>query len=95
MDSSGNIHFVDSLTQVPGQYKQQVIPPTPIPKYDKKQIAEIKRQQRALEVKKIREEKAKQREELKKKKQREAEARRQEKENRRKEKSARFEALAR
>jgi type IV secretory pathway VirB10-like protein len=95
MDSSGNIHFVESLSRVPSQYRQQVIPPTPIPKYDKKQLAEIKRQQRALEVKKLREEKAKQREELKKKRQKEAELRKQEKENKKKQKTARFESLAR
>jgi membrane protein involved in colicin uptake len=95
MDASGNIHFVDSPSQVPSQYREQVVPPTPIPKYDKKQIAEIKRQQRAAEVKKIREEKMKQREELRKKRLQEAELRKQEKENKRKQQNSRLESLAR
>lgn len=31
IDDSGNIHFVDSLFQVPQKYKTQVLAPTPIP----------------------------------------------------------------
>lgn len=43
MDSSGNIHFVDSLGDVPRQYRQQIVPATPTPVLDAKQKKEIQR----------------------------------------------------
>lgn len=46
MDSSGNIHFVDSLKQVPPRYREQVVPPTPTPVLDKKALQQ-KRQAEA------------------------------------------------
>lgn len=36
MDSSGNIHFVDSLSEVPPRYREQIVPPTPTPVLDKR-----------------------------------------------------------
>ncbi len=44
MDSSGNLHFVDDLSQVPSRYRQQVVPYTPTPVLDERQ-QRIKAQQ--------------------------------------------------
>jgi hypothetical protein len=41
MDSSGNIHFVDSLSDVPRQYREQLVPPTPTPVLDARQRKEL------------------------------------------------------
>lgn len=43
MDSSGNIHFVDSLGDVPRQYRQQLVAPTPTPVLDQRQQREVQR----------------------------------------------------
>ena len=43
MDSSGNIHFVDSLGDVPRQYRQQLVAPTPAPVLDQRQRQELQR----------------------------------------------------
>jgi hypothetical protein len=43
MDSSGNIHFVDSLSEVPPRYREQVVPPTPTPVLDRKGLQAKKR----------------------------------------------------
>lgn len=43
MDSSGNLHFVDSLGDIPRQYRQQVVPPTPTPALDTRQRNQLKR----------------------------------------------------
>ena len=32
LDKSGNIHFVDSLAEVPNEYREQLVTPTPGPK---------------------------------------------------------------
>lgn len=60
MDSSGNIHFVDSLSDVPRQYREQLVPPTPTPVLDARQRKELqnrkereaKDRQRQIEAKK-------------------------------------------
>lgn len=60
MDSSGNLHFVDSLGDVPRQYRQQVVPPTPTPVLTARQRnelqrakdREVKERQRKIETKK-------------------------------------------
>jgi hypothetical protein len=89
MDSSGNIIFVDSLNQVPTRYRDQVVPPTPVPAYDRKTAALMKRMQREAEVKKIRAQRDKEREELRQKKLRERELKELEKEIRRRAKEPR------
>lgn len=43
MDSSGNLHFVDSLGEIPRQYRQQVVPATPTPVLTTQQRNELKR----------------------------------------------------
>ena len=43
MDSSGNLHFVDSIGDIPRQYRQQVFPPTPTPVLNARQQNELKR----------------------------------------------------
>lgn len=90
MDSSGNIHFVENVYQVPERYRAQVMTPTPVPILDRKALAEKKRQEaqerreKAAEAKRKQlEERQKQREEKKRK---EEEARN----NRRKGKSGGF-----
>jgi hypothetical protein len=60
MDSSGNIHFVDSLSDIPRQYREQLVPPTPTPVLDARQRKELqnrkereaKERQRQIEMKK-------------------------------------------
>lgn len=47
MDSSGNLHFVDDLSQVPSRYRQQVAPYTPTPVLDRRQL-QMKQQQEQL-----------------------------------------------
>jgi len=46
MDASGNIRFVESLNDVPRQYRQQIVPPTPTAVLD---IRQKKEQQRSKE----------------------------------------------
>ena len=43
MDSSGNLHFVETLNDVPRQYRQQIVPATPTPVLDARQKKEIQR----------------------------------------------------
>lgn len=43
MDSSGNIHFVDSLGDVPREYRQQLVAPTATPVLDQRQQKELQR----------------------------------------------------
>ena len=43
MDSSGNIHFEESLNDVPRQYRHQIVPPTPTPVLDARQKKELQR----------------------------------------------------
>jgi hypothetical protein len=43
MDSSGNIHFVDSLSEVPARYREQIVPPTPTPVLDRRGMQAKKR----------------------------------------------------
>lgn len=43
MDHSGNIHFVESLNDVPRQYRHQIVPPTPTPVLDARQKKELQR----------------------------------------------------
>jgi len=62
MDDAGNIHFVDRLAQVPPKYKEQIVPPTPTPVLDKRQIAQLKRAQKEAEAERIRKEHEKERE---------------------------------
>jgi hypothetical protein len=41
MDSSGNIRFVDSLSDIPREYREQIVPPTPTPVLDARQRKEL------------------------------------------------------
>jgi hypothetical protein len=91
MDASGNIFFVDSINQVPPRYREQVIPPTPVPVYDKKTQALVLRMKREADAKRIRAEKERQREELRQKRLKEKEAKEREREAKRREKEERRE----
>jgi len=63
MDSSGNIHFVDNVYQVPPRYRQQVETPTPVPVLDRKALAEKKRQEQQVKRENAAKEKEKRRQE--------------------------------
>ena len=63
MDSSGNIHFVDNVYQVPPRYRQQVETPTPVPVLDRKALAEKKRQEQQVQRENAAKEKEKRRQE--------------------------------
>jgi hypothetical protein len=95
MDSSGNIYFVDSINQVPPRYREQVIPPTPAPVYDRKTQALVKRMQREAEVKRMRAEKEKQREEQRLRRLKERDAKEREREAKRREKEEQRERRSR
>jgi hypothetical protein len=72
LDSAGTIHFVDNISQIPPQYRWQVLPPTPGPPKDVK----------ARKKWELEKEKARRQKELEEKKRLKAE----ERENKRKEK---------
>lgn len=67
MDSSGNIHFVDNVYQVPQRYREQVMTPTPVPVLDRKALMEKQRQEQQAKREKMAEERRKQMEERQKK----------------------------
>lgn len=62
MDSSGNIHFVDSLGDVPRQYREQLVPPTPTPVLDARQRRELQQRKEREQKDRIRQIEAKKRE---------------------------------
>ena len=68
MDESGNIYFVDSLSQVPAQYRNQVVAqPTPGPEMrDRRYLRELERQRKLQE--KLEKQKQKEKEKKKAKK---------------------------
>lgn len=78
IDDAGNIRFVDRVAEVPRQYRQQVVPPTPTVFLDRKAQLELQRRQRDAAREKERKEQEKRRElqkrqrELEKQQQREA-----------------------
>lgn len=92
MDSAGNIHFVDSLSQVPRRYRDQIVTPTPVPVLDKKALAEKRRQDQRAQQEKMAEEKRKRAEELQKKRE---EARRKKDESKRNESKGRSSGFGR
>ncbi|GEM_PF-6566002 len=48
IDSAGNIIFVDSISEVPPKYRDQVLPPTPTPITDPKLIKKMEREQKKI-----------------------------------------------
>lgn len=56
MDKAGNIHFVDNISKVPKEYREQIIKPTPVPELSKDQIRELQRKQRLEEEERKRKE---------------------------------------
>lgn len=85
MDSSGTIHFVDNINQVPRQYRPQIYPPTPTPVLDRKAQAEVRRAQKEEEDRRIRAERDKKREEERRKQELERQRQKEERELRRRE----------
>jgi len=79
MDTSGNIHFVDTLAEVPKKYRDQVIPPTPAPVLDKRAIREMKQRQMEEERLRRKEEREKKMEQMRRQQAAEKEARREKK----------------
>ncbi len=49
VDSSGNMHFVNSLKQVPQQYMHQIMTPTPRPVYSKREARRMESERRRRE----------------------------------------------
>ena len=45
MDEAGNIRFVNRMKEVPREYREQIVPPTPRPKLDARQLSQVKRKQ--------------------------------------------------
>jgi|GEM_PF-1930796 len=45
MDEAGNIRFVNRMSEVPRQHREQIVPPTPTPVLNQRQKAELKRRQ--------------------------------------------------
>ena len=62
MDSSGNLHFVDSVSEVPSRYRQQVVPYTPTPVLDARQQRLKMQQEQAAQRQRERLEREKMRE---------------------------------
>jgi hypothetical protein len=85
MDSSGTIHFVDSINQVPRQYRAQIYPPTPTPVLDKRAQAQVRRAQKDEDDRRIRAERDKKREEEQRKMEYERQRQKEERELRRRE----------
>ncbi len=90
MDSSGTLHFVDSIAQVPRQYREQIYPATPTPVLDKRALADLKRRDKEEANRKLREQQEKKREALRRQKEYELERRKEEKELQRREESSRL-----
>ncbi len=63
MDEAGNIHFVDSVSQVPPRYREQVAPSTPTPVLDKKALMAKKREEHRIAREKAQEERRRKNEE--------------------------------
>jgi len=63
MDQSGNIIFVDKLSQVPKEYMNQIMTPTPTPALSKQEVAELQRKRRAEQMEKERKERERKRDE--------------------------------
>jgi type IV secretory pathway VirB10-like protein len=61
VDSSGNIHFVNSLKQVPREYMHQIMTPTPRPVYSKREMRRIEAEKRRRQREKEAAERRKQR----------------------------------
>lgn len=49
IDDSGNMHFVDSISQVPKRYLSQVVPPTPVPVIDANSVRQVEAERREYE----------------------------------------------
>lgn len=49
IDGAGNIHFVDSVSQIPQRYRAQVVPPTPTPVIDANAVRQIEQERREYE----------------------------------------------
>ena len=76
MDSSGNIQFVESISQVPSDYRWQVLPPTPGPPKDLKARKKWDRDmEKARKQKELAERKRKKAEEREKKRKEKEETR--------------------
>lgn len=88
MDNSGNLRFVDSIAQVPRQYREQIYPATPTPVLDKKGLADLKRRDKEEANRKLREQQEKKREALNRQKEYEFQRRKEEKELQRREESS-------
>jgi hypothetical protein len=60
MDSSGNLHFADSIKEVPKQYREQIYPPTPTPVLNRQQQLQKRMEEERIQRQKLQRERMKQ-----------------------------------
>jgi hypothetical protein len=60
MDSSGNLHFADSIKDVPKQYREQIYPPTPTPTLTRQQQVQKRMEEERIQRQKMQRERMKQ-----------------------------------
>ena len=53
MDSSGNLHFADSIKEVPKQYREQIYPPTPTPVLTRQQQVQKQLEEERIQRQKL------------------------------------------
>lgn len=81
MDEAGNIRFVNRMKEVPREYREQIIPPTPAPVLDERQRAALKRKQQEEQVRRERDLAKRQRDEKQRREELERHRRKLEKES--------------
>lgn len=60
MDSSGNLHFADSIQEVPKQYREQIYPPTPTPVLTRQQQVQKRMEEERIQRQRMQRERMKQ-----------------------------------
>lgn len=90
MDSSGNLHFVDNLKQVPRQYREQIVPPTPTPVLDKKALQQKRYEEQVALRERQAEERRKHQEEIRVQREQELKERQQRKQRDQERRSSSF-----
>jgi hypothetical protein len=63
MDEAGNIRFVNRMKEVPREYREQIVPPTPTPVLDHRQRMDLLRRQQEEAIRRQRQERMRQMEE--------------------------------
>ncbi len=69
MDEAGNIRFVNKMNQVPRQYREQIVPPTPTPVLDHRQKMQLKQREQQEQARRQQQERMRQMEEQRRRQQ--------------------------